>query len=311
MGIGSAVLEASKATDKPIILLLAMGGFRDFEAEIFAGTRLPVVTSVGVALEVASALIKYGQNLQRAKQGRALAQPEISVNVQGAKELLRTAGKAMTEYESKKILSCYGISITEEAIAKSPEEAATIANRIGYPVALKVVSPQILHKTDARAIKLNIRNETELKAAYQEVIANSKRYDPKAEIQGVLVQEMVQGGREMIVGVSHDPQFGPTIMFGLGGIFVEVMKDIALRVAPITRNDAEEMIKEIKGRNILGAFRDKPEADIDSIIDTLLKISKLCDDLRETVLEIDINPLMVFDKGKGVKVVDALVVLRK
>ncbi len=219
--------------------------------------------------------------------------------------------KAMTEYESKKILSCYGIPITEEAIAKSPEEAATIANSIGYPVALKVVSPQILHKTDARAIKLNIRNETELKAAYQEVIANSKRYDPKAEIQGVLAQEMVQGGREMIVGVSHDPQFGPTIMFGLGGIFVEVMKDIALRVAPITRNDAEEMIKEIKGRNILGAFRDKPEADIDSIIDTLLKISKLCDDLRETVLEIDINPLMVFDKGKGVKVVDALVVLRK
>ena len=145
---------------------------------------------------------------------------------------------------------------------------------------------------------------------YHEIIAGSKKYDPKAEIRGVLVQEMVRDGREVIIGMSRDPQFGATIMFGLGGVFTEILDDISLRVAPITRNDAEEMVREVKGHKILEAFRGKPEADIEGIIDTLLRVSQLSMDLGDIISEIDINPLMVFDKGEGVKAVDALVVLR-
>ncbi|MFC2019997.1 acetate--CoA ligase family protein, partial [Chloroflexota bacterium] len=130
------------------------------------------------------------------------------------------------------------------------------------------------------------------------------------EIRGILVQEMVEGGREAIVGMSQDLQFGPTIVFGLGGIFVEVLKDTSLRVAPITRSDAEDMIKEIKGHKVLEAFRGSAEADIDGIVDVLLRLSRLSMDLKDVVAEIDINPLVVMDKGQGVKAVDALVVLK-
>jgi acetyltransferase len=146
--------------------------------------------------------------------------------------------------------------------------------------------------------------------AYHGIIGNSKRYAPHAKIRGVLVQEMVKEGREVIVGMSHDPQFGPVIMFGLGGIFVEVFNDVSLRIVPLTRTDAEDMMKEVKGYKILEAFRGKPEADVEGIIDILLKVSRMAIDLGDVISEIDINPLMVLDKGKGVKAVDALIVLR-
>jgi len=141
------------------------------------------------------------------------------------------------------------------------------------------------------------------------VVDNSRKYDPKAEIRGVLVQEFIHDGIETIVGMSHDSQFGPTIVFGLGGIFVEVLEDVSLRVAPITEDDAKEMIKEIKGFKVLQGFRGKPKADIKAIVDVLLKISNLSMDLRDLIFEIDVNPLIVLEEGKGVKAADALVVL--
>jgi acyl-CoA synthetase (NDP forming) len=310
IAVSSAVVDASKATDKPFILLHARGSLRDFEEEIFAGSHIPITYSTANAVEAIAALIKYSQSLKTYKEPRDFG-PEVSVNVEELEEWLSSAGKTLTEHEAKKLLSRYGIPVTEEDIAKSPEEAVQIANRIGYPVVLKVASPQIIHKTDAGAIKLNIPNETKLITAYHEVIANSKKYDLKAEIQGVLVQEMIKDGREVIIGMSRDPQFGPTIVFGLGGVAVEVLEDTSLRVAPLTRRDTEEMVKEVKAYKMLQAFRGKPEADVDGIIKTLLRISRLSKDLEDTISEIDINPLMVFDKGKGVKVVDALVVLER
>jgi acetyltransferase len=175
---------------------------------------------------------------------------------------------------------------------------------------MKIESPDILHATEAGALKLNIRNDAEAKAAFQEIMTNSRRHAPNADIRGVLVQEMVAGGREVIVGMSHDPQFGPTVIFGLGGVFVEVLKDIAMRVVPITRYDAMEMVNEIKGRKILDAFRNMGPADTDAIVDVILRLSRLAADLKDTVAEIDINPLVVLEKGKSAKAVDALVVLK-
>lgn len=305
-----AVAEAAKATDKPVILFAPVAHLREAEDKVFAESNIPMVIDAAECIVAVSALVRYAEKMKKSKEPAGIGEPQIQVNVEEVRESLKSGGKTLTEYESKKLLSRYGIKTTEEALAKSPEEAVQIAGRIGYPVVLKVDSPDILHKTDAGAIKLDIKNGAELKSAFDEIMINSKKYDPGAEIRGILVQEMVEEGREAIVGMSRDPQFGSTIMFGLGGVFTEVLEDIALRVAPITRSDAEEMVREVRGYKILEAFRGKPRADIDGIIDTLLRVSRLSMDLGDMISEIDINPLMVFDEGKGVRAADALVVLR-
>jgi len=247
------------------------------------------------------------------------AQPEESFKLRcvrcGAKNRiphskLKAGAKSLSEHESKNLLRHYGIPVTGEAVATSSKEAAKIADMMGYPVALKVDSPDIIHKTEAGAIKLSLRNSQEVLKAYDEVITNSMKYTPNARIKGVLVQEMIEDAREVIIGISIDPQFGPTIMFGLGGVFVEVLKDVSFKVPPLSRPDAEDMIKEVKGHEMLKTFRGKPEADINAIIDVLLKVSKMALDLGDIISEIDINPLMVMNKGKGVKTADALVLLK-
>lgn len=305
-----ALVEVSKAVDKPVIMFCPMGGLRENEDKIFTQSRIPMLTDAAECVRGLSGLIEFSRAVKEQRGDRPAYAPEVKGKAEEVKERLKSSGKALTEHESKKLLSQYGIPITEEEVAKSVGEAIRIAARIGYPVALKVDSPDILHKTEAQAIKLHVSNENELKKAYDEVLTNAKKFAPKAEIGGVLVQEMSEAGREMIVGMSDDPQFGPTIIVGLGGVFVEVFKDVSLRVAPLSRTDAEKMVGEIKGSKILKAFRGKPEADIEALIDTLLKLSRLSVDLAGAISQIDINPLMVLDNGKGVKVVDALVVFR-
>jgi acyl-CoA synthetase (NDP forming) len=171
---------------------------------------------------------------------------------------------------------------------------------------LKVESPDIAHKTEAGILKLGIQNEVELKEAYQKLIDAARRHDPKAKIEGVLVQEMVGPGTEVIVGMSKDPQIGAGILFGLGGIFVEVMKDVSLRTLPISMQDAEEMIREIKGFPILNGYRGKPPVDREAIESILLKVAQLTADLGPYITELDINPIIAFEKGKGAVAVDAL-----
>jgi acetyltransferase len=227
---------------------------------------------------------------------------------EAAVSMLTRAGRSLTEHQGKQLLNLYGIPITKEDVAKSEEHAVGIADNIGYPLALKIDSPDILHKTEAGALKLNIRNREELVTAYNEVLENARRYDPKAHINGVLIQEMVSGGTEVIVGVNNDSQFGPTLMFGLGGIFVEILKDVALRVAPLTREEALEMVQEIKGFKVLAGARGQAKADIQAIADVLVKVSHLALELEDHVAELDINPLLVLPEGQGVRVADALVI---
>jgi acetyltransferase len=305
-----AVIEASKDCKKPIILFSPMASLREAEAKIFAEGDIPMLSDSAECVKALDALIKFGRAVKRHKEAKELPEPPIFVSVKEVKESLKSGSKILTEQEGKELFSHYGIPITKEAVATSPEEAVEIAHKIGYPVVLKVVSPDITHKTDAGAVKLGIANHTELINAYGEVIANSRKYAPKARIRGVSVQEMVMNAREVIVGISCDSQFGPIIMFGLGGIFVEVFEDVSLRIPPLTRADAEDMMKEVRGYRILEAFRGKPEADIEGVVDILLKVSQMAIDLEDVISEIDINPLMVLNKGKGVKVADALVVLK-
>jgi acetyltransferase len=182
-----------------------------------------------------------------------------------------------------------------------------VAKRIGYPVAIKVQSSDIPHKTEADAVRLGIASDSDLERAYDEVLKNARAYKADAKIEGVLVQEMVAGGIETILGVSNDLLFGPAVMFGLGGIFAEVLKDVSFRLAPVTPAMAREMIAEIKGYPVLAGARGKPPADVDALADAIVKLSALAVDLEDKVAELDINPLFVMERGRGVKAADALI----
>ncbi|WP_297550273.1 acetate--CoA ligase family protein [Thermococcus sp.] len=218
---------------------------------------------------------------------------------------------AMVEYEAKQVLKAYGLPVPEEKLAKTLDEALKYAEEIGYPVALKLMSPQILHKSDAKVVMLNIKTPEELKQKWEEIHENARRYRPDAEILGVLVAPMLRPGREVIIGVTEDPQFGHAIMFGLGGIFVEVLKDVTFRIIPITERDARKMITEIKSYPILAGARGEEPADIDAIVDLLLKVSQLVDELRDYIKEMDLNPVFVYEKGKGAVIVDARIILKE
>jgi acetyltransferase len=222
---------------------------------------------------------------------------------------VRTAqGQALTESAGKQLLALYGIPVTRERVVTSAAEAARAAQEIGFPVAMKIVSPQITHKTEAGGVALNVVQADEARVAFERIMHNARQYNAQAELQGVSVQEMVQGGRETIVGMTSDPQFGPGIVFGLGGIFVEVLHDTVLRVPPLDADEARQMIDALKGAAILKGVRGQQPADLGAIVDVLRKFSHLCLDLRGVVQEIDINPLLVLDAGQGAKAVDCLIV---
>jgi len=197
--------------------------------------------------------------------------------------------------------------VTQEELATTKDQALAIAKRIGYPVAIKVQSPDISHKTEARAVRLNITSDGELAIAYEEILGSARAYKKDARIEGVLVQEMVRDGVEAILGISNDPLFGPAVMFGLGGIFAEVLKDVSFRLAPVTPSVAREMVEEIAGYPVLAGARGRPRADVDALVDAIMRLSALAVDLKDRVAELDINPLFVFAEGEGVKAADALI----
>ena len=215
-------------------------------------------------------------------------------------------GGALTEFDSKALVSAFGVQTTRDEVAADADSAVAAAERIGYPVAVKVNSPDILHKTEADAIWLGLTDADAVRAAFDQVTANARAYDGSARIDGVVVQEMVTGGVEMIVGVSYDDQLGPFLLFGSGGVMVEVYNDVALRRCPITKDDALEMIDEVKGARLLHGFRGAPAADVDALADTLVSVSQMAARLEGTLGELDLNPLMVLPAGQGVKAADAL-----
>lgn len=209
--------------------------------------------------------------------------------------------------ESRKVMELSGIPLNKSKLAKSEDEAVNFANEIGYPLVMKIVSPQIIHKTEVGGVKVNITSEAEVRAVYNELISRTKEKVPEAEITGILLEEMVHG-TEFIVGTTEDPQFGQMIMFGVGGIFVEVYKDVSFRLIPITRGDAMDMLKEIKGKALLQGVRGLPEADTEQLADILMNVSNLVTENPE-IKEMDINPLMI--TNSGAKATDARILLKK
>ena len=212
----------------------------------------------------------------------------------------------LTEFESKKLLKQVGIPVVETRLARTKKEAVLQSQRIGFPVVLKIVSPDVIHKSDSGGVKLDLNNVTEVKTAYSEMIKTISQQYPDAVIHGVSVQKMIRPGTEVIVGTSKDPQFGPVIMFGLGGIFVEVLKDVSFRIVPVSQRDAQEMIKEIKGYPLLQGVRGKESSDIPALVEMILKISNLVEEYPQ-IKELELNPIFAY--RDGAVAVDARIIL--
>lgn len=298
-------------TKKPLIVAWAAAPPVGLSALREAGIcALPSATR---AVNAIRGLAEYAECRSRWERERS----EVEAGRGGGAETLdsliatcRAEGRrVLTTGESFALLSRYGVEVARFRLSRTVAEAVQAAVEIGYPVALKVESPEIRHKTEAKALRLNASGPDEVGRAFDEVVRNARQHVPGARIHGVLVQEMVGEGIEIVVGLHQDPQFGPVIMVGLGGLFVEVLEDVVFRAAPLTRGDAEVMLRELRGSRILEGVRGRPAADVQSVIEVLLAVSRLSVDAAGELAELDINPLLVLPEGHGASAVDALVVL--
>jgi acyl-CoA synthetase (NDP forming) len=212
----------------------------------------------------------------------------------------------LTEFESKRILKQIGIPVVETRLATNLKEVVSISQRLGFPVVLKIASPDVVHKTDSGGVKLDLKTISDVKKAYHDILNSVRKRYRHALIHGISVQKMAPPGTEVIIGTSKDPQFGPVIMFGLGGIFVEVLKDVSFRIIPVDRKDAQEMIQEIKGYALLRGYRGKEPANIPSLTGMILKISKFVNE-NPHIKEMELNPIFAY-KDKALAV-DARIIL--
>jgi acyl-CoA synthetase (NDP forming) len=304
--VAREIVNVARRSDKPI--LLGWSARREVAGEAYGlldAERIPHYRSPMRCMRALAAIAQHAQACRRYRARQA--EPLIELHSAEAAETLRLARSDLTEYRAKQLLAQYGIPVTAEALAASAEEAAAIATRLGFPVVLKIQSPDIPHKTEAGGVRIGVRDAGEAAQAFDAIVAASRRYAPGAAIEGVLVQEMVQDAVEVIVGVNNDPLFGPAVMFGLGGIFTEILNDVAFRLAPLTPSVAEEMIRQVKGFPLLAGARGRPPCDIDALADAIVRLSALALDLQPRLAELDINPLFVLGRGRGVKAGDALI----
>jgi acetyl coenzyme A synthetase (ADP forming)-like protein len=279
--------------DKPVLaVLMGREGLPQGKAELHE-VGVPAYIFPESAARALSALCR-----QREWMERPIPPVEkFNVDRETASRLLaeaKAAGQSrLGEVESLELLRAYGIPTAAAGLARNAEQAVALAAKSGGAVAMKIVSPEIVHKTDVGGVKVGVEGAVDVRAAYDEIVASARRAVPDANIHGVLVQEMVHGGRETIAGVTRDPSFGPLVMFGLGGIFVEVLRDVIFRVAPINRHEAADMISGLRGSRLLGPVRGAPPADRQAIEEILLRLSLLAEDFPQ-IAELDVNPLLAF-----------------
>ncbi len=303
--IAIEITAIAAQTDKPIFLAwsardeLARAAYARLDALKIPHYKSPV--RCGRAL---AALSSYAASLRREDLRLQETVPVCFVPM--LKTQLAVKRYDWSEHFAKQALADYGIGVTREILVSNAAAAVEAARTLGYPVVLKVQSPDIPHKTEARAVRLGVDAAAAVALAFDEIMRNAQAYQSDARIEGVLVQEMVVGGIETILGVTNDPLFGPAVMFGLGGIFAEVLHDVSFRLAPVTYSVALEMIDEIKGSAVLKGARGAAPADIDALAGAIVRVSAMAIDLQDHLAELDINPLFVLPKGQGVKAGDVL-----
>jgi len=306
------VISLRDRTDKGVVFFWTASRGDKTALVKLKSANIPIFYSPEKLARGLKSLIDYHAWRDHRLAGGSATTPAFTAGQAQALERLRALGRStLSESESKQAIAAWGIAGTRELSAQSADAAVEAAQRLGYPVALKVDSPDILHKTEAGVVRLGLRNPDEVRSAYAGIMTNAARHAPNATISGALVQEMVNGGVEVIVGISYDAQLGPMLLFGSGGVMVEVYNDVAQRHCPITRSEALDMVAEVKGAKLLRGFRGQPPADINALADTLVRVSHLAVHLEGQLAELDINPLMVLPAGQGVKAVDALVVLQR
>lgn len=305
----SEICRLVREHNKPLIMHSIAAMERPKPLEILGNGGIPVYDTISKAVRCMAALRNFNKYQKRTEEDitNQMEKPSGRPQVDRIIAAVAAKGRAnLLETEAKEILREYDIPTPEFRLAENKGEAVRIARETGYPIVMKIVSPQILHKSDAGGVKINLRDEEEVEKAFEEIIKNAKNYNKDAEISGAIMYRFVPKGIEIIVGLTKDPQFGPVLMFGLGGVFVEVLKDVSFRVPPIERRDAYEMIREIKGYQILEGVRGEKRKDIDAIADIIMKVSQIAIENSE-IKELDLNPIIAYEDR--VVVVDARVIL--
>jgi len=297
---------------KPIVLHSLFNSEKPHALELLRYYNIPVYDSLDISAKCISVLAEYGNYLKSYHpklsfelNWRAKARPEGQKIISDARKDSRNA---LLEHEAKKLFAIHGAPVSADLVAQTEDEAVKIAQKIGKDVVLKIVSPDILHKSDAGGVRVGLKTEKEIRSAFKEILENARQYDNNADIRGVLVSPMADEGVEIIIGTKYDDQFGPVIMYGLGGIMVEILKDVSFRVLPITRTAPRKMIEQTKSFPILNGARGKPPLDQKAI----RKLLRLCSEIVEAypeIEEMDLNPVIVHEKG--LSIVDARVILKK
>ena len=304
-----AVTEVYQRTGKPILTAF-MGKQTIGEGEkILRAHGLPNYPVPERAVNALAAMVRQKQWQERPMPQIEHFDVDRDAVAQVFQQVKADGRLAIGDAEARAVQAAYGIPFPKSVLAKTADEAAKAAEEIGFPVVMKITSPDILHKTDIGGVKLNLQSADEVRDTFDLMMYRAQRYQPTAEIWGCLVQQQVKGGKEILLGMNRDPQFGPLLVFGLGGIYVEALKDVTFRVAPIDRRQAREMLSEIRGFPLLRGVRGEPPSDMDAIVDVILRLSQLVTDFPE-IVEIDINPLMVFEQGKGALGIDMRLILK-
>jgi len=305
-------LQESGVKDKPVTTSFVGGERCDVAMKWLVDKGIPAYGAPDVAVNAMAALREYAQIRESISENS-------DVKLAGDKETAlkviakaRSAGRdSLTEIEAKEVFKAYGLPVTRTVLATSEDEAVAFANKVGYPIVMKIVSPDILHKSDAGGVKVNVKDDKSVREAFQTIMKNAREYKADADIHGIAIQEMAPWGTEVIMGSINDPTFGPTVMFGLGGIFVEVLKDVTFRVAPVSCSQSKQMISEIRGAPILAGVRGEAPRDREKLAETVCQYSNMILDLGDEIKESDANPILVYEEGQGVKVVDARIILKK
>ena len=312
MATAEGLVEISRRfSGKPMVAVF-MGGEMVEEARGYLRRNgIPCYDFPDEAIKTVSALYAYSRFLKEPEN------PPVrfrDVDPQRVREILDSVRKdrrvVLLSNEAAEVVEAYGISVPESRVAKTAEEAAEYAEELGYPVVLRIVSPDILHKTDVGGVVLNLKTGDEAMNAYDGIMTGVTRFMPRARIHGVLVYHMVPKGREMIIGMSQDVQFGPLVMFGLGGIYVNFLKDVSFRLAPLSEPEAREMMEETKAFTLLKGMRGEPPSDIEALKNTILRVGQLVWDFPE-IVEMDINPVIVYGWGEGCIALDVKITLTK
>ena len=301
--LAEVVVKHSKKYKKTMLASL-MGLDEGVEnRRILSEGGVPYYTYAEGAIRTLAAMLRFADWI-KSPPGKIT---KLNVNKAKAKKVFDKVKKEkrpnLLEEEGLEILRAYGFPLPQSSLAKNENEAVKIAKKIGHPVVMKIASPQIIHKSDAGGVKVNLTNDNEVKVAFKEIVKNAKKYNKKAEIKGVLIVEMVKGGKEMIIGSKLEPGFGPVIMLGMGGIYVEVLKDVTFRLAPVTDREANDMISSIKTKKILEGVRGEKPSDIKKLSECIQRLSQLVTDFKE-IKELDMNPVLVMENGKGCKILD-------